>query len=177
VALLIEGKKAIVEQLHDLAAQAMSASVVDYRGITANDMNFLRANAREVGVTIRVARNTLAKRAFEETELACLSEALLGPLFIAFSKETPGADARVLRDFMKENEALEVKALSVSGQLLDASQLEAIASLPTYEEALAQMMSVMTAPITKLVRTLNEPTAKLVRTLAAVRDQKQAEQG
>jgi large subunit ribosomal protein L10 len=87
--------------------------------------------------------------------------------------EDPGAAARLFKDFAEENSDFKVKALSVSGKLLGADQLEVLASLPTREQALASLMSVMQAPVGKLVRTVNEVPSKLVRTLAAVRDQKE----
>ena len=120
-------------------------------------------------------RNTLAKRAFEGTEFECLSEALLGPNILAFSLEDPGAGARIFKDFAKANEKFEIKALSVGGKLLPADQIDALAKLPTRDQALSMLMSVMLAPITKLTRTLNEVPTKVTRAVAAVRDQKQQE--
>jgi large subunit ribosomal protein L10 len=87
--------------------------------------------------------------------------------------DNPGAAARIFKDFSKENEAFEVRALAVGGQLLDASQIDVLAKLPTRDQAISQLMSVMQAPVAKLVRTMNEVPGKLVRTLAAVRDQKE----
>ena len=125
---------------------------------------------------MRVVRNTLARRALEGTQFACIQDELVGPLLLAFSNEEPGAAARLIKAFIKDNEKLKVKALAIDNQLLPASGLNALASLPTRDEAISQLMSVMLAPITKFVRTLSEPQAKLVRTLAAVRDAKQAAQ-
>jgi large subunit ribosomal protein L10 len=102
-----------------------------------------------------------------------MDSALVGPLVLAFSKEEPGAAARLIKDFAKKFEKLEVKALSMDGLLLPAKDINKLASLPTRDEAIAQLMAVMKAPITKWVRTLAEPHGKLVRTLAAVRDKKQ----
>jgi large subunit ribosomal protein L10 len=123
---------------------------------------------------MRVVRNTLARRALEGTQFACMQQELVGPLVLAFSQKEPGAAARLIKDFVKENEKLKVKALAIEGQLLPAEGLIKLASLPTREEAIAQLMSVMKAPITKLVRTMAEPHAKLVRTIAVIRDAKQA---
>jgi large subunit ribosomal protein L10 len=122
---------------------------------------------------MRVIRNTLARRAFEGTKFACMHPILVGPLVLAFSMEDPGAAARLFRDFAKKFEKLEVKALSIDGALLPAKDLDRLANLPTRDEAIALLMSVMRAPITQLVRTLVEPHSKLVRTFAALRDQKQ----
>ena len=161
--------------MNETANKALSAVMADYRGVSVDDMTTLRKTARDAGVQVRVIRNTLAKRAFEGTEFECMNEALLGPNIMAFSLEDPGAGARVFKDFAKENEAFEIKALSVGGKLLPADQIDALAKLPTREEALAMLMAVMQAPVTKLVRTLNDVPGKVTRVVAAVRDQKQEE--
>jgi len=132
----------------------------------------LRKLARENQVRLRVVRNTLAKRAVEGTSFECVKEVLYGPSIFGFSMEDPGAAARIFKDFAKAQEKFEIKALSVGGKLLDASQLDALATLPTLEQALGQLASVMIAPITKLVRTFNEVPTKVTRVVAAVRDQK-----
>lgn len=172
--LSLEGKKAVVAEVNEIASGALSAVVAEYRGIGVSDMTELRVKARETGVYLRVIRNTLAKRAVEETEFACMQEAFVGPLVFAFSLEAPGAAARLLKDYAKENGMLKVTALSIGGKLMGPEQLDAVASLPTKDEAIAMLMSVMQAPVGKLVRTINEVPGKLVRVLAAVRDQKQA---
>jgi large subunit ribosomal protein L10 len=174
VALRLEDKKAIVAEVAEVAASALSAVAAEYRGLTVEQMTQLRSNARNAGVYLRVVRNTLARRALEGTEFDCMRESLVGPLVLAFSRHEPGAAARLIRDFIKENETMTVKALAVGGQLLSAKDLGALAKLPTRDEALATLMSVMKAPVTQLARTMVEPYAKLVRTVAAIRDQKQA---
>ncbi|MBO6558754.1 MAG: 50S ribosomal protein L10 [Pseudomonadales bacterium] len=171
----LKEKQAIVADVNETANKALSAVMADYRGVSVDDMTTLRKTARDAGVQVRVIRNTLAKRAFEGTEFECMNEALLGPNIMAFSLEDPGAGARVFKDFAKENEAFEIKALSVGGKLLPADQIDALAKLPTREEALAMLMAVMQAPVTKLVRTLNDVPGKVTRVVAAVRDQKQEE--
>ncbi len=172
--LSLEGKKAVVAEVNEIASSALSAVVAEYRGIGVSDMTELRVKAREAGVYLRVIRNTLAKRAVEETEFACMQDTFVGPLVFAFSLEAPGAAARLLKEFAKDNENIKVTALSIGGSLLGPEQLDAVASLPTRDEAIAMLMSVMQAPVGKLVRTINEVPSKLVRVLAAVRDQKQA---
>ncbi len=174
MALKLEDKKVIVEEVASVAAEAVSAVTAYYRCLSVADMTKLRALARNSGVYLRVVRNTLARRAVENTEFACLKEALVGPVVLAFSKTEPSAAARLFRDFAKEHEQFKVQALAIGGKLLAADQLTVVASLPTYDEAIAKLMSVMQAPISKLVRTIAAPQEKLVRTLAAVRDQKQA---
>ncbi|MEK9821336.1 MAG: 50S ribosomal protein L10 [Gammaproteobacteria bacterium] len=169
----LKEKQAIVAEVNETASQALSAVMADYRGVSVDDMTALRKQAREAGVQVRVIRNTLARRAFEGTEYECMNEVMLGPNILAFSLEDPGAGARVFKDFAKENEDFEIKALSVGGKLLPADQIDALAKLPTRDEAIAMLMAVMQAPITKLARTLNDVPGKVTRVVAAVRDQKQ----
>jgi large subunit ribosomal protein L10 len=174
VAIGLEDKKAIVAEVNETATSALSLVIADARGVTVDGMTALRKDARESSVTLRVVRNTLAKRALEGTEYECITGSLSGPSLFGFSMEDPGAAARLFKEFAKENKLFEVKALAVSGQMLGAEQLDVLAKLPTRDQALAMLMSVMKAPATKLVQTMNEVPGKLVRTLAAVRDQKEA---
>lgn len=173
MAIGLEEKKAIVAEVNEIAAGALSLVVADARGVSVSDMTALRASARENQVYLRVVRNTLAKRALEGTDYECVNETLVGPSLFGFSMEDPGAAARLFKDFAKANDKFEVKALSVSGQLLGASELDVLAKLPTRDQALSMLMGTMLAPATKLVQTMNEVPGKLVRTLAAVRDQKE----
>lgn len=171
--LKLDDKKAIVAEVAAVAKNAISVVAADYCGLTVAQLTELRKTARNSGVYMRVIRNTLARRAFEGTQFECMDPALVGPLVLAFSKDDPGAAARVMKDFAKKFEKLVVKALSVDGALLPGSDLNRLASLPTRDQAIAQLMSVMNAPITKFVRTLAEPHSQLVRAFGAVRDQKQ----
>lgn len=173
--LKLEDKKAIVEEVGVVAKKALSLIAAEYSGLTVSQLTTLRKSAREAGVYMRVVRNTLAKRALEGTQFACMQPELSGPLLLAFSQEDPSVAARVIKDFVKDNEQLKVRALAFDHQLLPPESLNKLASLPTRNEALAQLMSVMQAPIAKFVRTLAEPHAKLVRTLAAIRDLKQSQ--
>jgi large subunit ribosomal protein L10 len=166
-------KQQIVSEVNQAASSALSAVLADYRGVSVEDMTALRKNARENKVYLRVVRNTLLKRAVADTEFECIQEVLVGPTILAFSQEDPGAAARVLKDFSKENDDFEIKALSVGGQLMDASQIDVLAKLPTLDQARSMLMSVMLAPVTKLARTMNEVPSKVTRAVAAVRDQKQ----
>lgn len=171
--LKLDDKKAIVAEVAAVAKNATSVVAADYCGLTVAQLTELRKTARNSGVYMRVIRNTLARRAFEGTQFECMDPALVGPLVLAFSKDDPGAAARVIKDFAKKFEKLVVRALSVDGALLPGSDLNRLASLPTRDQAIAQLMSVMNAPITKFVRTLAEPHSQLVRAFGAVRDQKQ----
>lgn len=173
MAIRLEDKQQIVSEVNQAASSALSAVLADYRGVTVEDMTALRKNARANKVYLRVVRNTLLKRAVADTEFECIQEVLVGPTILAFSQEDPGAAARVLKDFAKENDDFEIKALSVGGQLMDASQIDVLAKLPTLDQARSMLMSVMLAPVTKLARTMNEVPSKVTRAVAAVRDQKQ----
>ena len=112
--------------------------------------------------------------AFEGTDFGCTDEVLTGPSLFAFSYAEPGAAAKMLKTYAQNFEALEIKALVVEGQLLDGAQIDVLASLPSREEALSLIASVLQAPISKFATLLNEVPSKLARVLAAVRDNKQA---
>lgn len=172
MALNFTDKQAIVSEVSQVASTAVSMVAANYSGLTVAQMTKLRNRARDSGVYVRVVRNTLARKALADTSFVCVSEQLIGQLVLAFSTEEPGAAARVMRDFVKENNALEIKFLSIGGALLAANRLEAVAKLPSKDEAIAQLMAVMQAPIAKLAATIREPHAKLVRLFAAVKDNK-----
>ena len=167
MALRLEDKKALVEEVSAIAATAHSAVAAEYRGMTVAQVTALRSKARSQGVYVRVIKNTLAKRAVEGTEFACLKEALKGPLILAFSREDPGAAARIVRDFAKTNDKLVTKAVAIGGMLYGPADLERLASLPTLDQARAILLGVLQAPATKLARTLAEPGALIARVLAA----------
>lgn len=173
MALNLDDKKAIVADVSETASNALSLVIADARGVGVDDITRLRKLARENSVDLRIVKNSLAKRAFQGTDFECVETSLVGPSLFGFSMEDPGAAARLFKDFAKENDNFEVKALSVSGQLLAREQIDVLAKLPTRDQALAQLASVMIAPVTKLVRTFNEVPTKVTRVVAAVRDQKQ----
>lgn len=160
MALGLEDKKAIVAEVNEAATGALSAVVADSRGVTVDAITALRKEAREAGVWMRVVRNTLAKRAVEGTPFECLSESLVGPSLIAFSSEHPGAAARIFSEFAKKNKLFELKVAAFDGQVVNVDML---AKLPTYDEAVARLMSAM-----------KEASAgKLCKTIEAVRVQKE----
>ena len=174
MALSFEQKKAVVAEVADTATKALAAVAAEYRGLTVEEMTELRAQARNDGVILKVAKNTLVRRAVEGTDYECMKDSLTGPLLFAFSMQDPGAAARLVKDYAKGHDKLIAKLVAVGGELYGASELERLSNLPTYDQAIAMLMGVMKAPIEKLVRTLAEPHAKLVRTVAAVSDKKQA---
>jgi large subunit ribosomal protein L10 len=172
----LEDKKALVAEVNAVAAKALSVVGAENRGLTVGQMTSLRAKARKEGVYMRVVKNTLARKAVTGTPYECISPALKGPLVLAFSKDDPGAAARVVKAFSRDHDKLVTTLVSLGGQLLGPKDIEKVASLPTRAQAIAQLMGLMKAPISKFVRTLAEPQAKLVRTLAAVREQKMGAQ-
>jgi large subunit ribosomal protein L10 len=174
MALNLEQKKAVVAEVANVANSALAAVAAEYSGLTVGEMTDLRVKARASGVYLKVAKNTLVRKAVEGTEFECMQEQLTGPLLYAFSMSDPGAAARLVKDYAKEHNKLIARLVAVGGQLYGASELERMSKLPTFDQAIALLMAVMKAPIEKFVRTLAEPHAKLVRTVAAVRDAKQA---
>ncbi len=174
MSLNLEAKKAIVEEIAEIAGNSPSAVAAEYSGLTVGDMTELRQSARDADIYLRVVRNTLARRALEDTNFDCMREGLVGQLILAFSKDEPGAAAKVVRDFSMKNDKLVVKLVALEGKLLQPSDIDALASLPSKEQAISMLMGMMIAPVATLVRTLAEPHAKLVRAVKAVADQKQA---
>lgn len=174
MALNLEQKKAIVAEVSDVASSALSAIAAEYRGLTVDQMTALRREARNNGVYLRVVKNTLAKRALEDTDFACMQEGMTGPLILAFSQADPGAAARVIKDFAKEHKLLEVKMVSIGGKMLAPNDIDTLAKMPTYEQAISMLMALMKAPVEKLARTMKEVPGKLVRTVAAIKDAKEA---
>lgn len=174
MSLTFEQKEAVVSEVRDVAASAQTAVAAEYIGLSVAQMTDLRAKARESGVYLRVVKNTLAKRAVDGTSFECLQDSLTGPLLLVFSGEDPGAGARLVRDFAKDNDKLVTRALAFAGELRPATDLGALASMPTLDEARSQFLAVLSAPQTKLVRTLAEPAGQFVRVLAAYRDSQQS---
>src|SRR5499427_1369371 len=163
----VEAKQAVVAEVAEIAKSAHSAVAAEYRGLTVGEMKQLRATARKSGVYVKVVKNTLAKRAIEGTSFECMKGSLKGPLVLAFSREDPGAAARVFKGFAKDHEKLVTVALSIGGELYPASDIDRLASLPTLNDARAMLLRALKAPASQLVRLLAEPGAMLARTLKA----------
>ncbi len=174
MALSFAQKEAIVAEVAEVAKKAYSAIGAEYRGLTVEQLTKLRAEARQAGVYVRVVKNTLARRALEGTDFACMQEGLKGPMILAFSQQDPGSVARVVESFAKEHDKFQVRLIAFGGRLLSPAEIGALAKMPTYEQAISLLMATMKAPIQKLTATLNEVPGKLVRTLAAIRDAKEA---
>jgi len=163
VAIKLEDKKAIVAEVSEAAKVGVSAVVADARGVTVGAMTGLRKQAREADVYLKVVRNTLLKRAVEGTQFEILNDTFKGPTLVAFSNEHTGAAARIFKDFAKEQSDFEIKAAVFDGNLISSENIDVLATLPTYDEAIARLMSVMQGA-----------TSKLVRTLVAINAQKEA---
>ncbi len=159
MALNLSQKKEVVAELAQVAASAHSLIAAEYAGTTVVQMTAMRKQARETGVFLKVAKNTLASRAVEGTEYECAKDSLVGPLLYAFSKEEPGAAGRLIKEFSKGNDKLKAKIVVVGGQVYPASHVEVLASLPTLEQALGM-----------LARVLAEPAAMFARAVKAVAD-------
>lgn len=173
MSLNLEQKKAVVSEVSGAITDAQAAILAEYRGLTVAQMTELRKQAREAGVFFRVVKNTLARRAVDGSDFACLQDQLVGPLAFAASPD-PVAVAKVLSQFAKDNDKLVIKSGAMGGKVISLAEVQALAKLPSREELLATLVGTMQAPVAKFVRTLNEVPSKFVRALAAVRDSKAA---
>jgi large subunit ribosomal protein L10 len=174
MALNLTQKQEVVAELANVAATAHSLVAAEYVGLTVEQLTSLRKKARQEGVYLKVAKNTLVSRAVEGTDYAVISDELTGPLLYAFSKEDPGAAGRLIKEFAKANDKLKPRLVSVGGQKYPGSHVDVLASLPTRDQALSMLLSVMVQPATMLVRLLSEPAAQIARVTNAVGQQKAA---
>jgi large subunit ribosomal protein L10 len=172
MALKLEEKKVVVAEVNAVAAKALSVVGAENRGLTVTQMTELRAKARKEGVYLRIVKNTLARKAVAGTAFECIAPALKGPIVLAFSNDDPGAAARIVKAFAKDNEKLVTTLVSLGGQMLKPQDIDRVASLPTRSQAISKLLGVLQAPISKLVGTIAAPHTKLVRTLAAVLEAK-----
>src|SRR6202522_3908204 len=174
MALKLEDKKVVVAEVNAVAAKALSVVGAENRGVSVTQMTDLRAKARKEGVYLRIVKNTLARRAVAGTAFECIAPALKGPLVLAFSNDEPGAAARIVKAFAKDNDKLVTTLVSLGGQMLKVQDIDRVASLPTRAQAVSRLLGVLKAPISKFVGTLAAPNSKLVRTLAAVLEAKKS---
>lgn len=174
MALKLEDKKALVAEVNAVAASALSVVAAEYRGLKVSQLTDLRSKARKDGIYLRVVKNTLARKAIAGTPFECIGNSLKGPLILAFSKEDPGAAARLVKAFAKDNDKLVPTVVSLGGTSLSPKDLDKVANLPTLQIARATLLGALQAPIGKLVRTINEPHAKLVRAVAARKEKLEA---
>ena len=167
----LEQKRAIVTEVAAVAAAAPAAVAAEYSSLNVAEMTALRCSARDAGIYLKVVRNTLARRALAGTQFDCMCATLRGPLLFAFSNEEPGSAAKVISNFAKENAKLVVRLVALDGRLLDASEIERVANLPSLDQARSMLLGLLQAPLGKFLRVLSEPEAKLLRLLDARREQ------
>lgn len=147
---IIEVKKQIVDEIAGKLKESKSTIVVDYRGLTVSEVTQLRKELREAGIEFKVYKNSMTRRAAEAAELADLNTSLTGPNAIAFSTEDVVAPAKILNEFAKKHEALEIKAGVVEGNIVTVEEIKALADLPSREGLLSMLLSVLQAPIRNL---------------------------
>lgn len=156
----VELKQPIVQEIAGQVDGAQSVVVVDYRGLTVAEDTQLRKQLREAGVTYKIYKNTLMKRAFEGTDFAALDPVLEGPSAIAVSKDDATAPARILAEFAKNAKALEIKAGVVEGGFYDAEGMKAISAVPSREVLLSKLLGSLQSPIANLARVLDQIAEK-----------------
>lgn len=162
-----------VRELNETFSKAKFAVVADYRGLKVTELEKLRGELRQNNANIQVAKNTLLKLAVEGTEYEGLSESFTGTTAIAFSYDEPVGPAKVLADFAKEFEALEIRTAIMDGKVLSADDVAALAKLPSKDQLLGQLCGVLVAVPTGFVRALNGVSSNLVYALQAIKEQKE----
>ena len=167
--LVLSQKKDLVKEMATVLSDAEVVLTADYSGLTSNELNELRKTTREAGVFVKLVKNNMLKMALKDSQFSSMSENVSGPQIVAVGKEDAGKFAKSIKDFIDKHENLKPKAINYLGQDLDISELKKLASLPTYEEAIARLLSVMQGPIQKLMGTMKAVPNKLVRTIDAVR--------
>ncbi len=172
MALNLESKKNLVKEVSDVLNQAETVLTADYRGLTSNDLNEFRRISRESEIYIKVVKNNMLKMALKDSEFSMLGEKITGPQILAVSKANLGDFAKLIKKFVDNHENIEIKSLAYRGSELDVSEIKKLASLPTYDEAISMLMSVMQAPVQKLLATINAIPTKIVRTLDAIKQSK-----
>ncbi len=169
----IEAKKQFAEQLHERMKKSKVVIVTDFKGMDVGTMTELRRKLREANVEYEVIKNTMLRRASEGTDVAPIKSYFEGPCAIAVSYSDPVAPAKVLTEFAKNNQKLEIKVGVLNGKVLDIAAIKALSSLPSREELLATVLSAMIAVPTSLVRALNDVPRRMVTVLQAIKDQKE----
>ena len=170
----LEEKQRIAEDLRERFSKSAIIVLTDYKGLDVAAMNDLRRKLRAEGIEYQVVKNTLLVRAVEDTDAASMKDYFKGPSAVALSYEDPVAPAKVLTQFAKDNEKLEIRAGLLNGQVLDAGAVNSLAKLPSREVLLGQFLSVMNEVPTSFVRTIAEIPRSLLNVLTAIRDQKEA---
>jgi len=170
----IEDKKKVVEDLKEKFATTKVVIVTDYKGLNVAQMTELRRNLSEANVEFQVVKNTLLTRASKDTDAELLADVFKGPSGIALSFDDPVAPAKVLTQFAKDNQKLEIKAGVMNGKRMNLDAITALSKLPSREELLAQVLSTMNAVPAGLVRALADVPRRMANVLNAIKDQKEA---
>lgn len=169
----IESKKQVVQQLHDRFGKSKVVILTDYKGLDVSTLTELRRLLRDANVEYEVVKNTMLRLASDGTDVALIRDAFKGPSAVAISYDDPVAPAKILTDFAKSHDKLEVKVGVLNGSVMDATSIRALASLPSREQLLAQVLSAMIAVPTSLVRALNDVPVRMLNVLNAIKDQKE----
>jgi len=170
----LEKKQKITEDLHERFSKSAIVVVADYKGLDVSSMNALRRKLREEDIEFQVAKNTLLIRAAKDTEVALIEDYFKGPSAVALSYTDPVAPAKILAQFAKDNQKLEIKVGVLKNKVLDVDAIKALAKLPSREVLLGQLLAVLNEVPTAFVRTLAEIPRSLLNVLTAIRDQKEA---
>lgn len=174
MALDLKNKKNIVEEVSNLIINSSSIIIANYQGISVNEINDLRAKAKEKGIFLRVIRNTLSRIAFKNTKIAkSIKNILLGPLILGFSQSELGDVARLFKDFTKSCNKFTIKAISIDGKILTADHLDILAELPTHNEILIKLLTIIKKPVINLTNLISEPHSRIIRLLTKICNQKQ----
>jgi len=161
-------KEALVADLHEKLKEAKAAILTDFTGLNVEQITQLRRTLKKSAVDYTVVKNTLLRRASQDTEIELLTEYFVGPLAIALAYEDPMAPAKILMEFSKAQPALEIKAGMVTGTVMTPKDIKALASLPSKEVLLAKFLSLLKAIPTRFVQVLNNPMQGLVSVLDGV---------
>ena len=173
MALTLEEKKEIVADINQLANDSSSLVIADARGLKVSEANELRSEGYKANVSFRVVKNTLVRLSLKGTEYEDIDDEYLnGPTMLAFSYEEPGAAAKILKSFAKKNENLNIKGLSIDGKHFNGSEINKLATLPTFIEAISKFAGLLKAPLGKIASLMNEVPSKFARTVTAVKEQK-----
>ena len=172
MALSVDDKKSILYYISSFDNDSSSLVLADARGLNVSEANQLRSEGHKSNVKFVVVKNTLVKLAFKGTTYEGLDDYLIGPTMLGFSYDEPGAAAKILRKYSKLNENLTIKGLSVDGVHLEGSEIDKLASLPTFNEAISKIAGLLKAPLGKIASLMNEIPLKFARTLRGVKEQK-----
>ena len=173
MALTLEEKKEIVADVNQLANDSSSLVIADARGLKVSEANELRSEGYKANVSFRVIKNTLVRLSLKGTSYEDIDDDYFnGPTMLAFSYEEPGAAAKILKSFAKKNENLNIKGLSIDGKHFEAAEINKLANLPTFDEAISKFAGLLKAPLGKIASLINEVPSKFARTLTSVKEQK-----